>query len=79
MKILVFQVVGKLSCPLAHLLELQFTAPRSKVLKIVVKMVSSNLEIMFLNAKLNMAAGISSSPVSLALLGGNAKVKSVCS
>lgn len=42
-------------------------------------MVSSNLEIVFLNAKLNMAAGISSSPVSLALLGGNAKVKSVCS
>lgn len=54
-------------------------APRSKVFKIVVKMVSSDLEIMFPNAKLNMRAGIYSSPVSLALLGGNAEVKSVWS
>lgn len=45
---------------------------RSKVLKFVVKMISSDLEIMFPNAELIMGTGISSSPVSLAVLGRNA-------
>lgn len=65
---------GNICSPLAHLLEVQFTSHRWKVLKIRVKIPSSDLEIMFQNAKLNMRAGISSSPLWFAVLRGNAEL-----
>lgn len=41
------------------------------------EIVSSDLEIMFQNAKLNTGAGISSSPLSFAILRGNAELNEV--
>lgn len=68
---------GRSLFPLAHLLKVQFTSPKWQVLKIVVKIVSSGLEITFQNAKLNMGAGFCSSPLIFDMLWGIAELNSV--